>query len=463
MATLNVMDFGAVGGSTGADTAGIKAAIAAAQPGDTIYFPRAAYSVNEMLNFAGKDSIAVVGSGSPSGRSPNGIYYAGPGPAAISFVGASQMVVRDLFLWTGIAEGDSSSGPPCALILGRDRDANGYPRSRGQHFFQNVWISGYANTAILYNVASEENTFLGCHFNLVGGLAKSTVIFTQNDELHLATPSFALPSGTCLSNWLMGCTFLRSGGPEIADASLFKVYALYSTGDLYLRDGFMGTNCGAAFHVELPPLVGEEEPNAKVIVFENFRCENTASQKYGVRITGVPGYRIEGLTMKRLHFSNMLYPNAHTLWCDDGITLNGAVLEGNYGVESTPDNSIIRFGTPSSLWAATNLLNNDDPTLNPVTVRGAASYLVAGKTAVRGQYSHTFSSVAAGATQYHDVALSGAAPGDIVTVSCDYAPLPPGVSLVGQAGLNAIRFEIHNHSSSSFSGTMTLWAEARRP
>ena len=68
MATLNVMDFGAVGGSTGADTAGIKAAIAAAQPGDTIYFPRAAYSVNEMLNFAGKDSIAVVGSGSPSGR-----------------------------------------------------------------------------------------------------------------------------------------------------------------------------------------------------------------------------------------------------------------------------------------------------------------------------------------------------------------------------------------------------------
>ena len=91
VALLNVKDFGAVGDGATDDTAGIKAALKAADDGSTVYFPPGVYSVFSGINVTGCKIMGEPGLGNSGPRSVirahpdaqewvGGLLFSGKGP-----------------------------------------------------------------------------------------------------------------------------------------------------------------------------------------------------------------------------------------------------------------------------------------------------------------------------------------------------------------------------------------------
>jgi len=362
----NVMnsEFGAVGDGSTDDRQAIQDAIDLAENGDVVYFPGGRiFRIEGMLDLAGKTGVTLLGgqNGAIDGQSGIYLYPASGGGtiAALSLVSARYITLENLSFWisntTGVAR--------CGVIMGRS-DADSY----GNHRLERLVVQGYASKALLYNVASEENSFISCRFELWGGGAADTVYFSGEDYLGVATSEFPLHTSSCLSNWMYGCEFFYLPATN-ADSAAFHIAGIQGVGDLYLIGGFSGIGSGSAFHIE----ARSSGQNAmEQIVIEDFRVESSSGGLYGLRLSGPSGSRVHGLTVRRLHTAQFSASGARVIKGETGVTVYDAVFEGNRGV-------LLNTGTGmfdpigSVIDAADGLAAMDYAGSNPVTINNVTS------------------------------------------------------------------------------------------
>ncbi|HEX8906874.1 MAG TPA: glycosyl hydrolase family 28-related protein [Longimicrobiaceae bacterium] len=353
-------DFGAVGDGSHDDTAAIRAAITAAQPGDTVYFPRppSQYLTLGMLDLAGKEDIALVGSGSPGG---NIIGYLGTGgKAAVSLVGSRRITIRNLHVICG----NSGAPPQCGVILGRPTN-----HSYGDHFIENLWVGGYAIKSMVYNVASEENTWISCYFYLYGGGAKYILTLTEEDDLAVGDAAFPLQHNTCLSNWFVNTRVTRDpGSGDDPNSALIYIIGRYSTGDISFRDSLLGSASGAGIQVHIP----EAGLSPRQIILDGLRFENfgawNGTLKYGLRVTGQSGGTLTGLDLRRMSTGALSF-GAYSVYGDDGITFLDCTFKGNLSLRYNGPTTA--EGSPSSVWLGNGVIIEGQG----ITFRQPSTYL----------------------------------------------------------------------------------------
>ena len=97
---LNVKDFGAKGDGSTNDTAAINAALAAMEPGDTLYFPRGRY-ITSGGHVIDKPSVKIIGAGgrAQTYNSSAQLYLRNGANADMLTIAANQVTVRDLSLY----------------------------------------------------------------------------------------------------------------------------------------------------------------------------------------------------------------------------------------------------------------------------------------------------------------------------------------------------------------------------
>jgi hypothetical protein len=226
---IDVKAYGAVCDDSTNDATALQAAITAMAAGDTLYIPGICRTATE-LSFAGKSNIRIIGNEFLGSR----ITYTGSGRSAVSLLGASSVTMRDLEILTS----NSGSAPKAALILGRTSAA-----SFGTHRFERVSVRGYATQALVYNVASELNSFDNVFFTLDGGGALHTYYQSEQDDLGLT----GFTNSSCLSNMFTHSVIVNTS--TNASASGIYIYARGATGHFTFKDGYIAAAGGSAIEI----------------------------------------------------------------------------------------------------------------------------------------------------------------------------------------------------------------------
>ena len=131
-------------------TAAINAAITAVGNGGIVMFKNTVYRTTSPILAENNRGITLKGHKGQIDFAGTQIVGAHTGKAVVSMVGSLFSKIENITIL-----GDTASRPQTGLLLGRSSAA-----SAGNHTFDNVIISGYYSVAGLYNIASEENTFI---------------------------------------------------------------------------------------------------------------------------------------------------------------------------------------------------------------------------------------------------------------------------------------------------------------
>ncbi len=233
---VNVESFGAVANGSTDNTKAINAAVASLHQGQTLFFPCSAgnaYVVDSPISFGKLNYTHIEGSGPGCF-----LYYKGstPQPYAFSLVGAEAVDVRNMDFYGG----NSAAPPQAVLLLGRTNAS----QQSGQFKFNGVRVEGYATKALVYSIASEENTWLETSLDLNGGGALYAFYTSGSDDLGVAD----LPTASNLSIWMQNfhiCDFSSSIDPThvlIYDNGLSS-----ATGNHTFRDGYLASRNGTGF------------------------------------------------------------------------------------------------------------------------------------------------------------------------------------------------------------------------
>ncbi len=232
---VNVESYGAVANGTTDNSNAIANAISALHPGQTLFFPCTTgqfYLVKSPINFGSLKNIHLEGSGSGCDLSYAGSTYQ---PAAFNFVGAWSIDVRNMDFY-------SSNGilPQTILMLGRPT-----PNSQsGQFKFTNVRVEGWATKAIVYSIASEENSWIAPTIIINGGGASYAFYTSWNDDLGVAN----LPQGSNLSLWMQNFhLFDFSPNIDPTHSLIYDEGNSSGAGNHTYRDGYLASGNGTGF------------------------------------------------------------------------------------------------------------------------------------------------------------------------------------------------------------------------
>jgi hypothetical protein len=232
---VNVEEFGAIADGRTDNARAINKAIASLHQGQTLFFPCTGgtyYKVYSPIKFGSMQYESIQGSGPGcyllySGRSSE--------PYAFSFAGAEIVDVRNMDFYSnfGVA-------PQTVLMLGRS-NAN---TQSGQFKFIADRVEGFATQAIVYSIASEEDSWIDPTIIVNGGGARYGFYTSCSDDLRVDN----LPTASNLSLWMQNF-HLYDFSPSIdpAHALIYDVGKDSGAGNHTYRDGYLGSANGTAF------------------------------------------------------------------------------------------------------------------------------------------------------------------------------------------------------------------------
>ena len=221
--TNDVTQYGAVPDGKTDSTAAIKKAFAAAKQGYEIDFPcgpkGSNYLVTQPLDLPGM--VTLAGS---QGDSCSITYQSNSSnDAAYTLVNERLTTIRNIALLTS-AEGVA---PDAILMLG------GVHGKNGQHLFDNITIGGYAKTAMVYSISSENNLYRHVFFSFQGGGAGIGFYTSSKDDFHICS---ACVDASNLSVTLQDSTFQAS---VTTPFTAIEDKTEGGTGDHQYRDGLI--------------------------------------------------------------------------------------------------------------------------------------------------------------------------------------------------------------------------------
>jgi len=181
-AVVNVLDYGAIGDGSTDDTTAFQNAIDAvtsqggSDVGGTVFVPKGIYKTTSTLLM--KHGVEMVGENfhSPGSRTAASLIVGHHnGVSVISFKGAQGCALRDIGINIG-----SGFEPKTHLLFGRDTSA-----SAGLHEIKRVFTQGVASVAAVYSIASEQNSFEDCIFDLTEtATGKIGLFISQADDIY---------------------------------------------------------------------------------------------------------------------------------------------------------------------------------------------------------------------------------------------------------------------------------------
>lgn len=233
---VDVEAYGAVADGITDNTGAVQSAITALVTGQTLYFPCTSgytYLVLSPINFGRLNNMHVAGSG-PGCT----LTYGGPTsqPYAFSFVGAEGVDITEM----DFASSNASAPPQTVLLLGRTNSNV----SSGHFNFNSLTVGGYATKALVYSIASEENSWLEPNLDLNGGGALYVFYTSGSDDLSVAN----LPSSSNLSLWMQNFHVKDySSGITPAHVLIYDNGNASGSGSHTYRDGYLASGNGTAF------------------------------------------------------------------------------------------------------------------------------------------------------------------------------------------------------------------------
>lgn len=234
---VNVENFGAV--ADGSDsTAAILRAVAALRTGQQLYFPCTngyLYHVSSPISFAGLQQVQIQGASAGCGM----LYSSSRSqPYAFNFVGASNINIRNINF--DVASGNQ---PPSVVVLLGRTSSNAWS---GLLRFNNVQVQGYATKAIVYSIASEQNTWIEPTIVLRGGGALYAFYTSSHDDLNVNN----LPTSSNLSVWMQNFNLVDwSSGIDSSHSLVFDNGWSSGAGSHTYRDGYLSSYNGTAFTI----------------------------------------------------------------------------------------------------------------------------------------------------------------------------------------------------------------------
>lgn len=367
-AVVNVLDYGAAGDGTTDDTAAFQAAIDAvtsvggSDVGGTVFVPKGVYKTTSTLLM--KHGVEMVGENfhSPGTRtSASMIVGHHNGVAVISFKGAQGCALRDIGINIG-----SGFEPKTHLLFGRDTSG-----SAGLHEIKRVFTSGVASVAAVYSVASEQNSFEDCIFDLAAtATGKIGLFIAQADDV------YNVDSLVASSNVLMSFRNVDIKN-RINDAASYGIYIRTggSTGCITFVDCY-GHQAGGAY-VAINNGQTDGVPSLGGICFYN-QCGEILD--LGTSNSPATGYYIFGNQPMR------------------GLIINGGRMAQLSGVSPKTINSTVNFED-----CIVDLPQNKDGTSSTGSLIGSTF-----QTLTRSTVNHEILNLAKATTMTGDLTMVGA-------------------------------------------------------
>jgi len=321
-ATINVTDFPWLAKLDGAtdDSAAINAAATAAGNGGHLHFPHGTALCLAPLLFENFRGLRITGDSGQYGFSGSRIIGRHTGKATVSLVGSLFCEISGLSI-----EGDTASRPETGLLLGRSSAA-----SAGNHTFTNTRVQGYFQTAGLYNVASEENTFINCYI-VPTTATLAGVYMSQADNFGVGglTPS----SMEC--NTFMGGTI--GNVDTTAGTTGLYIDCGAATGHHQFFGTFMTKAGGDSFVLLRLGATDGLDTNFPISLYNVIGEMNGTAPASGLHFVCASTKILSGFTAKNIRFQT---PATNNILCDGGGTvyLVGADISTPYGGAAKPSN-----------------------------------------------------------------------------------------------------------------------------
>lgn len=366
---VNVIDYGATGNGSTDDTTAIQSAIDAvtslsgADVGGTVFVPKGIYKTTATLLM--KHGVEMVGENfhSPGSRTSASLIVAHHnGVSVISFKGANGCGLREIGI--NVASGFE---PSTHLLFGRDSSA-----SAGLHEIKRVFAAGVASVASVYSIASEQNSFEDCIFDLYETATGKICFFTsQADDI------YTVDSLVASSNVLMSFRNVDFKN-RIDDAASYGIYIRSggSTGAITFVDCY-GHQAGGAY-VSINNGQTDGLPSLGGICFYN-QCGEILEDGSGTN-SPVNGYYMWGTVPMR------------------GLVINGGRMAQRAGVSPKTINSTVNFED-----CIVDLPQNKDNTQS-----SGALITSTLQSLIRSSVNHVTLDVAKSTTMTGDLTMSGA-------------------------------------------------------
>lgn len=259
--------FGAVAGDSSDDYPAITTAITLAGNGGEVKFLKGIYYTDTEIAAEDLRGLTLTGAAGQYGWSGTRIIARHTGRSTLSLRGSIYCRLNNLSI-----EGDSSTYPKCGLLLGRSSSA-----SAGLHVFDNVHVEGSFSVAGVYNIASEQNTWIAPHIQ--PAVSPIAGLFMAPSDIHSLG---GLTASSMEKNDFFGGTIGNSD--NTAGSTAIYIDCNASTGHNHFYGTFLTKNGGDSFiTVRYGAIDGKN--TTFPILFDNVSGEhNTAAPTTGLHI-----------------------------------------------------------------------------------------------------------------------------------------------------------------------------------
>ena len=330
-------------------SAAINSAILAIGNGQSLYFPSGNYKTLSPILCENVRGIKLYGDPGQLSTSGSRIIAYHTGKCTLSLKGSLSCVIESLAI-----EADTSARPEVGLILGRSSAA-----SAGGHTFISMTVTGYYQYFGVYNIASEENTFVNCYLVTYTSIY-SSVYMAQGDTFSIDGLTGSSMTAVTFIGGVIGnidgtvdsASIYLDCGSAFGHISFFNTYMTQKAGSawIYIRLGVQD-GLSTDFPISFYNVVGE---------FNTIRPNNSIriNNAYSGRATS-----LSGLTIINAAFQ---YPSSNTILCnyaDEGIPTPSNGVELISANISTPYSSGSTAPSTFQLVQRSNLHMNTESTV----------------------------------------------------------------------------------------------------
>ena len=242
--------------------------------------------------------------------------------SAFSFVGATYVTVDNMLFSSSIF---APTPPQVVVLLGRPTNCG----SGGGDIFDNVSVEGYAQSAVVYSVGSEVNTWYSPPFILNGGGASYVYYQSNSDSLSLSLPGMCSSVTSDLSDWFIDPN-ITDYGPNDSTANSDIYLNGSQGGDDVFRDGYMSmasTTGNSAFTIN--------SSGYGHVTIDSIRAEGPQNFVYVATSSAFSGLRVLRDTLATPNSGGTNY----MVNAGSGVTLTDADIEDNYVYGATTNTS----------------------------------------------------------------------------------------------------------------------------
>ena len=247
---ISVKDFGALGDDVHDDTTAVQNALNAASntmsdpfdsnTGAKVYFPCEApnfsYLVTNTITIP--KGITIFGDVSPGCR----IHYRSTqARLAAFFLAQDSVTIRDIKLYSDSTGAMGVVPPKVVLLVALQKIGSTIAGETGHHQIHDMSVSGYASSALVYSIASEENSWFSDGLYLEGGGANYVLYVSNMDGLNIC--GGLCPTQTDFHGWFENMhivQFPTNVGTPSVDSAGFYLQTNPATGDIHLTNSFIG-------------------------------------------------------------------------------------------------------------------------------------------------------------------------------------------------------------------------------